>query len=62
MHFKYIKDGFINKYEQSDIVEDYKTFLYKIEKLKSYLVKFNENSIMKNKMYLPNNVIEGGNY
>ena len=55
------KDVFINGYKWSNIVEDCKRFLNKIKELKLYLVKFNENDVMKNKMYLPNCVVRGEN-
>lgn len=43
-------------------MEDYIRFLNKIKELKLYLVKFNENSIIKNKTYLFDCVISGKNY
>ena len=41
------KDIFINRHELLDVVEDYKRFLNKIEELKSYLIGFNEDGIIK---------------
>ena len=41
----------MNKYKQSNIVENYKIFLNKIEGLKLYIIKFNKKSIMKPKIY-----------
>ena len=41
------KDVFIDGNERSDIVEDRKNFLRRIEELKPYMVEFEENSVMK---------------
>lgn len=54
------KDIFITKYEQLDIMRDYKNYFTKIEELKLYVVKFEENDIIKPKIYLFNSTI-GGN-
>lgn len=40
------KDNFVNKYEQSDVVEDLKNFWKKIEKSKLYIFKLNKNDII----------------
>ena len=45
------KDIFIDGYKQLDVVEDCKNFLKKMEKLKPYMVKFEENGAMKAKIY-----------
>ena len=45
------KDVFIDRYKQPDIVGDCKIFLEKIEKLKLYTVEFDNNSIIKAKVY-----------
>lgn len=55
------KNIFINRYKQSDMIEDYKRFLNKMKDLKLYLVEFNEYDTIKNKTYLLNYVIEGKN-
>ena len=47
------KDVFVNGHKRSDVVEDRKKFLNKMEDLKPYLVKFYENGIMKDKTYPP---------
>lgn len=55
MDYKYknvCKNVFIDRFKQSDIMEDYKNFLKKIEKLKPYMIEFEEKSIMKIKIYL----------
>lgn len=52
MYKNVYKNVFINGYEQLDIIEDYKIFLNKIEKLKPYIIKFDENSLIKPKVYL----------
>lgn len=48
------KNVFVDKHEQFDVVKDCRNFLIKIEKLKLYIVKFEENGIMKSKAYLFN--------
>ena len=53
------KDVFINGHERSDVVEDCKRFLNKMEDLKPYLVEFNEDDTMKDKTYPPDCAIEG---
>ena len=56
MGFKYkdVKnDVFVNRHKRSDVIEDHKRFLNKMEELKPYLVKFNEDGIIKDKIYLP---------
>lgn len=55
------KNIFINRHERSNIVENYKIFLKKIEELKPYIIEFEENSIMKSKIYPPNCAIRGDN-
>lgn len=40
------------------MVEDWNRFLTKIEELKLYMVKFNEDSAMKTKNYLVNYAVE----
>lgn len=56
------KDIFINEHKQPDVVQDYQTFLKVIKELKSYLVEFNQDRIMKAKEYLSNYAIEGANH
>lgn len=45
------KDIFVDRYEQVDIVKDYKYFLTKIEELKPYMIEFDKFSIIKPKVY-----------
>lgn len=45
------KDVFVDGHKRSNVMENWKKFLNKIEELKSYLVEFDENSKMKNKIY-----------
>lgn len=47
--------------KQSDIVEDYANYLKKIEKLKSYMIEFYDNSTIKLKVYASDCVVEGEN-
>ena len=54
------KDVFIDGHERSDVVEDCKVFLNKIEELKPYIVEFDEDGAIKPKVYLLDCVI-GGN-
>ncbi len=42
---------FINGYEQSDVIEDCKVFLNKMEELKPYIIEFDEDSAIKPKVY-----------
>ena len=55
------KDIFIDKYKQWNIIENYKIFLNKIEKLKSYIIEFDKNNIIKPKFYLLNYTIKSHN-
>lgn len=50
---------FIDRYEQPDVIKDHKVFLNKIKKLKSYIVKFDKNDVIKPKAYLLNYVVIG---
>lgn len=52
------KDIFLDKYKQSDMVEDYINFLKKIKKLKLYMIKFNKNDIIKLKIYFFNYIVK----
>lgn len=45
------KDVFVDGHERPDVVEDRKKFLHKTEELKPYLVEFNEDGTMKEKIY-----------
>ena len=44
------------------MIKNYKRFLNKIEKLKLYLVEFNKDSIIKNKIDLLDCIIDYKNY
>lgn len=55
------KDVFIDEHEQLDVFEDCKVFLNKMEELKPYIVEFDENSVIKPKVYSPNCAV-GDNY
>lgn len=55
------KDVFIDRHEQSDVVEDRKNFLRKMEELKPYMVEFKENSAMKDKIYPADYAVHGNN-
>lgn len=44
---KICKDIFIDGYKRLDEVKDYNVFLTQIEELKPYIVKFDENGLMK---------------
>ena len=54
------KDVFVDGHERSDVVEDRKNFLYKMEELKPYIVEFDENGAIKPKAY-PADCAVGGN-
>lgn len=47
----------MNEYKQSNIDENYKIFLNKIEGLKLYIIKFDKKNIIKPKIYPPNYAI-----
>ena len=51
---------FINGHEQSDVAEDCKVFLNKIEELKLYIVEFDKDGTIKPIVY-PLNCVIGGN-
>lgn len=53
------KNIFVDGHKQLDVVKDRKRFLKKIEKLKPYLVEFNEDGTMKKKNYSTNYAIGG---
>lgn len=55
------KDVFVDRYKQTDVVEDCKNFLKKIEELKPYMVEFYENGAMKPKTYPLNCAVRGEN-
>lgn len=53
------KNIFIDGHERSDVVEDRKNFLTKIEELKPYIVEFKKNGTMKPKIYPQDCAIRG---
>lgn len=55
------KDVFVDEYKQSVIIKNQKNFLYKIKKLKFYIVEFDENGAMKSKVYPADCAIRGDN-
>lgn len=56
------KNIFVDRHKQCDIVKDYKNFFKKIKELKSYIIKFEENKIMKLKIYPFNCIFGRDNY
>ena len=56
-----LKDVFIDGHERSDVVEDRKNFLGRMEELKPYVVEFEENGAMKEKIYPPDCAVHGPN-
>ncbi len=57
--YKYVRqDVFVDGHERSDVVEDRKNFLKKIE-LKLYIVKFKEDGTMKPKVYFSDCEVDG---
>lgn len=44
------------------MIKDCKKYLIKIEEVKSYLIEFDENGEIKNKIYLFDNIIGDKNY
>ena len=55
------KDIFIDGYKQSNVIEDCKNFLKKMEKFKPYIVKFEENGAIKEKIYPFHCIVHGHN-
>lgn len=55
------KNVFVDEYKWLNVVKDFIRFLNKLEKLKPYLVNFNENSIIKDKIYSSDCAIDGKN-
>lgn len=53
---------FIDRYKWPDVENYYCQFLKKIEVIKTYLVKFEENSFKKSKVYLNNYIIKSLNW
>ena len=53
------KDVFIDGHERSDVVEDRKNFLKKMEELKPYMIEFEEDGTIKAKTY-PSDCVVGG--
>lgn len=51
------KDIFVNRYKKADMIKDCANFLKKIEKLKPFLIEFNEDSTMRSKMYFSNCIV-----
>lgn len=51
------KNIFVNKQKQYNIVEDYKNLLIKIEKLKLSIIEFEEDNIIKPKIYFSNYIV-----
>lgn len=55
------KDMFVDGHERSDIVEDSTNFLRRMEELKPYMVEFDENDVMKPKVYSSDCAVRGEN-
>lgn len=51
----------MNGYEQFNIVEDYLNLLRRIEKQKLYMIEFNEDGIMKPKVYFFDYIVDDKN-
>lgn len=51
---------FVDGHKQPDVVKDCERFLKTIEKLKLYIVEFNEDGIIKDKEYSLNCAVSGG--
>lgn len=51
------KDIFVDGHKWLDVVKDCKIFFNKIEEHKLYLVEFDENSKIKDKIYLSNCIV-----
>lgn len=53
---------FVDGHKQLNIIKDHINFLRKIEELKSYIVKFNQDGAMKPNIYLFDCVVGRENY
>lgn len=53
------KNVFVDGHKQPDVVEDCANFLKRIEELKPYIVEYNQDRVIKPKMY-PSNCAVGG--
>lgn len=53
------KDVFVNEHKWPNIVKDCKRFMNQMKELKLYLVKFNKDGIIKNKIYQLDYTIRG---
>lgn len=53
---------YINRHEWSDVIEDYKIFLNKIEEFKPYIVEFDKDNKIKLKVYPLNYVVGDNNW
>lgn len=51
------KDIFVDKHEQTNIVEDHRTVFKRLEELKPYIIKFKKDSKIKPKIYSANCII-----
>lgn len=56
------EDVCIDGHEQSNVIEDCTRFLKKIIELKPYIVKFNQDKIIKPKLYLFDYVVGRENH
>lgn len=45
------KDVFVDGHERSDVIKDRASFLKRMEELKPYMVEFNQDRVMKPKVY-----------
>lgn len=54
------KDVFVDRHKRRNVVKDHERFLKIMGELKSYIVGFNEDDIMKNKKYLLDCVVGRG--
>ena len=56
------KHIFMDGYKQLDILENCAKILRKIEKFKLYIVEFNQDRVMKSKIYASDCIVEGENH
>lgn len=52
---------FVDGYKQLNIIKNCANFVRKIEELKSYIVKFNQNGVIKPKIYFFNCAVKREN-
>lgn len=61
MYKNICKEVFVDRHEQSNVVEDCANFLKKIKELKSYMIEFFKDGAIKPKVYPSDCIVKGEN-